>query len=100
MKEGQELVSIIDNVENMDCTLHVSSESGHIDTATYLRTALAADQPDEARETETASFRPAGWVYVFGPGSLLRNTEAVCVNLRRDFRDMGDLSWYSTKWEV
>lgn len=100
VREWREMISMVDNVDNMNCTLHVSSENGRMDTAAWLRRTLVAEQPDEGRETGATDAHPTAWVYVSGPDSLLRNTEAACVKLRRDLRGMSDLAWYSAKWEV
>lgn len=107
IREWRELEEMVAPVSNMDIRVHVSSESGRMDTEGYLRDMLS----NGSRSTTIPHMRHKAWVYVSGPESLLISTEMACLAIRRRVRNgqkqqdshswlVADLEWYSAKWEV
>lgn len=107
IREWKELEDTVASVPNMTIRVHVSSESGRIDTEGYLQETLSTG----SRSTPVPDMRHKAWVYVSGPESLLSSTEVACLAIRRKVRDrqrqqgshswlVADLEWYSAKWEV
>ncbi|KAL1877458.1 hypothetical protein Daus18300_002445 [Diaporthe australafricana] len=107
IREWEELENIVASVPNMSIRVHVSSESGRMDSESCLREMLSNSQGN----TTLPDIRHKAWVYVSGPESLLSTTEMACLAVRRSIRDsrkgkdlqpwlVKDLEWYSAKWEV
>lgn len=107
IREWRELVGMVASIPNMTIRVHVSSESGRIDTEVCLRDMLSTG----SRSTAAPDIRHKAWVYVSGPESLLSSTEMACLATRRKVRNarkrqdsqpwlVTDLEWYSAKWEV
>ncbi|POS76834.1 hypothetical protein DHEL01_v204765 [Diaporthe helianthi] len=107
VSEWRELRDMVSSVRNMAVRIHISSESGRIDTEGQLRKILMAS----SRGTALPDRRRKAWVYISGPDSLLSSTEVACLAMRRKVRAcskqqgpqswvVADLEWYSAKWEV
>lgn len=107
IREWRELEDMVASVTNMTIRVHVSSESGRIDTEGYLRQILLIG----SRSAPVPDRHHKAWVYVSGPESLLSSTEMACLAIRGKVRDnrrrqdsqpglVADLEWYSAKWEV
>ncbi|KAG6364608.1 hypothetical protein INS49_006210 [Diaporthe citri] len=107
LREWKQLGDTVTSVPNMAIRVHVSSESGRMDTEGYLRDMLSTG----SRSTTIPDMRHKAWVYVSGPESLLSSTEMACLATRRKVRNgrrqqdshpwlVADLEWFSAKWEV
>lgn len=83
VREWKELEDMAALVPNMAIRVHVSSESGRIDTEGYLRDILSTG----SRSTSVPDVRHKAWVYVSGPESLLSSTEMACLEIRRKVRN-------------
>lgn len=107
IREWQQLEEIVASVPNMSLRVHVSSESGRLDTEGRLRIFLSDEQ---GRHAAPGISRKA-WMYVSGPESLLSTTETAFLAVRREIINawklknpqtwvVADLECYSAKWEV
>ncbi|KAJ4211459.1 hypothetical protein NW759_012371 [Fusarium solani] len=107
VNEWLHLQEIAASVPNLKLITHISSADGRMDPGKLIRQSLALDRISSASPADGEQAKDAtAWIYSSGPDGLIRATEAACVKIRHETREMRgkshikEIDWYMAKWEV